>query len=254
MDSRRPTLAFFGATGGSTISCLAPAVEAGYKCTALARDPSKLEKLLQTRGVSESAILSNLQITAGNVTDVDAVTKTLTRDGATVDIVISGIGGKLLFDNPLKPTLDNPTICQDAISTVIHALRTLPGPKPILVALSTTGISDKKRDLPIAMMPMYHWMLKVPHKDKKVMESLILEEVDRPVTQRGISNFVIVRPSLLTDGPGLGVDKIKAGTETRPAVGYTISRNDVGAWVFEKVIKNPEEESKFLGQIVTITT
>lgn len=221
----------------------------------MARDPSKLEKLLRARGVSEAAISSNLQITAGNVTDTDAVRKTLIRDNATADIVISGIGGKLLFDNPLKPTLDNPTICQDAISTIIHALRSLPGPKPILVALSTTGISDKKRDLPIAMMPMYHWMLKVPHKDKKVMEALILEEVNQPATERGISNFVIVRPSLLTDGPGQGVDKIKYGTETRPAVGYTISRNDVGAWVFEKVVKSPEEErSKVLGQIVTITT
>lgn len=29
-----PLIAFFGATGGSTISCLAPALEAGYHCTA----------------------------------------------------------------------------------------------------------------------------------------------------------------------------------------------------------------------------
>ncbi|KAJ9196366.1 hypothetical protein DTO166G4_528 [Paecilomyces variotii] len=250
MAGPKPTLAFFGATGGSTISCIAPAIEAGYKCNALVRTPSKLENLLRERKVSDSAIAANLQITAGNVTDVEAVKKTLVRDGANVDIVISGIGGKLLFTNPLKPTLDNPTICQDAVSTIISALNSLAGPKPTLVALSTTGISDKKRDLPVAMMPMYHWMLKVPHKDKKVMEAAILKEVAKPEGERAISDYVIVRPSLLTDGPSIGTDKIKAGTEEKPAVGYTITRDDVGLWVFEKLIK---ENHSYHGQIVTIT-
>lgn len=217
----------------------------------MVRTPSKLENLLRDRGVSDTAIASNLQITAGNVTDAEAVKKTLVRDGANVDIVISGIGGKLLFTNPLKPTLDNPTICQDAVATILSALNGLAGPKPILVTLSTTGISDQKRDVPVAMMPMYHWMLKVPHKDKKVMESAILKEVAKPEGERAITNYVIIRPSFLTDGPSIGSDNIKVGTEDKPAVGYTISRNDVGLWVFEKLIK--AEKHPYLGKILTIT-
>ena len=39
-----PTIAYFGATGGSTVACLALALEAGYDCSArqCALDPSVL--------------------------------------------------------------------------------------------------------------------------------------------------------------------------------------------------------------------
>lgn len=86
-------------------------------------------------------------------------------------IIVLGIGGKLGFENPLQPTLDNPTVWQDAIRVVFEAARTL-GPankeaagehnrKSVLAVLSTTGISEI-RDLPFLMMPMYKWMLEVP--------------------------------------------------------------------------------------------
>lgn len=74
--------------------------------------------------------------------------------------------------------------------------------------LSTTGISDQGHDIPIAMMPMYHWMLSVPHADKKKMEELMIrgEGKDR--------KWVIIRPSYLWDGEGKGLEKIRVSTET----------------------------------------
>lgn len=255
-----PSIAFFGATGGSTISCLAPALEAGYHCTALARSPLKLIDSLMQRGLSVSIIRDNLSIIEGTATDLEAVKRTIQPGGSCspmVDIIISGIGGKLRFDNPLKPTLDNPTICQDAVRTILTAAREAASSsdsdrKPTLIVLSTTGISDK-RDLPFAMMPMYYWMLKVPHEDKKAMEALIRDEMAKPIEERGISEYTIVRPSLLTEGEGDGLAKIKAGVEDKPAVGYAIAREDVGRWMFEVLVK-PGMGSLYLSKVVSITT
>ncbi|KAL2869027.1 NAD(P)-dependent oxidoreductase [Aspergillus lucknowensis] len=253
----KPTIAFFGATGGSTISCLAPALEAGYRCTALARTPSKLHDALLQRGLADSTIAANLSITPGTATDLAAVKQALILDSRPVDLIVSGIGGKLIFKSPLHPTLDNPTICQDAVGTILAAVRALEiaddAKRPQLIALSTTGISDVKRDLPIAMIPMYHWMLGVPHDDKKVMESLILEDAGRKQgTEKALGGYVIVRPSLLTGGEALGVEKIRVGVEKDPAVGYTISREDVGRWVFEVLVKGGKE-SGYVGEVVTLT-
>lgn len=115
--------------------------------------------------------------------------------------------------------------------------------KPILTAISTTGISSK-RDIPIVMIPLYHWLLRVPHADKKVMEELVEKAAARNV----IRSHVIVRPSLLTDGKKLGLSSVRVGWENvdgnGAAVGYTISREDVGGFIFEKVIPNDAEEFK----------
>ncbi|KAH8703603.1 hypothetical protein BGW36DRAFT_403960 [Talaromyces proteolyticus] len=261
MHNNLPTLAFFGATGGCVIACLKLALENGYHCNALARNPNKLKDLLTERGVYDSAIANNLSITEGSVTEIDLVRQALLYNDVPVDIIICGIGGKLIFESALKPTLDNPTVCQDAMRNILQAARSLKrdenskdNEKPLLAVLSTTGISQK-RDLPILMMPMYKWMLKVPHEDKKVMEDLILEDMAMEKSQRGIGDYIIVRPSFLTDGDGDGLGKIKVGPEEKPRVGYVIARNDVGAWLFENSVRRGwREDNPYRGKVVTITT
>lgn len=227
----------------------------------MVRNPEKLKTLLTDRGIYDSAIVNNLTVTKGSVSEKDLIRKVLQYANAPVDIIIFGIGGKMSFENPLKPTLDNPTVCQDGIRAVFEEARTLGEDaegdyhrKPLLAVLSTTGISEK-RDLPILMMPMYKWMLKVPHVDKKVMEDLIFKEIALDRAQRGIENYIIVRPSFLTDGKSEGVANIKVGTEIKLAVGYTIARNDVGAWLFQNAVRHGlKEENPYLRKIVTITT
>lgn len=204
----------------------------------------------------ESTITANLTIVSGTATELEPVKQTIQMgnpDPESADIIVSGIGGKLLFSNPLSPTLDNPTICQDAMRTIFTAVDEVnrsaeQKKKPLLIALSTTGISDIQRDLPIAMIPMYHWMLKVPHEDKKAMEKIIIDSGKDVLGGR-----VIVRPSLLTDGASVGdLSKIRVGVEKSPAVGYTISREDVGRWVFEYLVKTGGT-SQYIGEVVTIT-
>ena len=223
------------------------------------RSRSKLENLLVARQIPSSTISSRLTIIEGNVKDPAPVAEALSPRNTTVDIVISAIGGTMVFgSNPLRATLDDPTICQDAISTILSVLRGMPGPKPLLAVLSTTGISDRVRDVPLAMIPLYHWVLRVPHEDKKKMESLVVGEMGRPAEQRAIKSFVAVRPSLFTNGPRLGLKKLRVGAEDgregKPAVGYTISRADAGGWIFDEIIKGWDRgRVQWEGKMVSIT-
>ena len=233
----------------------------------VSRSASKLQTLLLERNILQSTIDAHLTIIEGDIRDQHSVAKTLAPPSkstngtanAAVQLIISGIGRPPIFSpNPLNPTFDDPTICQDAVSSILSALQSLPSSpkKPLIVALSTTGISSQGRDIPIAMVPLYHWLLAVPHKDKKAMEGLLLAEMTKAVPERAIEDFVIIRPSLLTDGKRLGTEKVRVGEEgkeaAKPAVGYTISRDDVGGWIFDEIVKGAGGK-KFGGKMVSIT-
>lgn len=75
-----------------------------------------------------------------------------------------------------------------------------------------------------------------------------MEKAIQDLTDR----FVIVRPSLLTNGKALGGTKIRVGTEERPVVGYTIRREDVGRWVFENLVRG-DAGARYVGEKVVIT-
>ncbi|KAL8847566.1 MAG: hypothetical protein Q9221_007386 [Calogaya cf. arnoldii] len=268
MTSTKRTVAFFGATGGSILACLTLALKAGYNCSALSRSSSKLQTLLLERSISKETLDTHLNIICGDIRDLQSVSETLlpSKPGTTnhpVDLVVSGIGRPPIFaPNPLSPTFDDPTICQDAIRTILAALRNLPAsplkPKPWLFVLSTTGISSRVRDVPLLLTPLYHWILAVPHKDKKEMEAVLLAEASKPASDRAMENFVILRPSLLTDGARLGSGQFRVGEEDEirgtasPAVGYTISREDVGGWLFDELVDGKGKE-RYAGKMVSIT-
>lgn len=90
------------------------------------------------------------------------------------------------------------------------------------------------------------------------MEELVVEDAGKHTR-----DFVIVRPTLLTDGAPLGVGAVKVGWEwgnrtsvgkkntegEGPMLGYTIARKDVGEWVFEKVLR----EGGWEGKAVSLT-
>lgn len=86
------TIAFFGATGGCTGSCLARTLEHGFNAIALARSAEKLTAQLRGRQVSKDILEQRLVIVEGEVRDKHAVGKVLANDGRGVDVVISGIG------------------------------------------------------------------------------------------------------------------------------------------------------------------
>ena len=101
------------------------------------------------------------------------------------------------------------------------------------------------------MIPLYHWILAVPHADKKKMEDLVVASGRK---------FVLVRPSLLFDGEAKGLDHVKTGIEIpgnkeegKHAVGYTIRREDVGKWIFEECVRDNKRWGKWEGKCVSLT-
>ncbi|KAL2832457.1 hypothetical protein BDW59DRAFT_105294 [Aspergillus cavernicola] len=272
----KPTLAFFGATGGCTLACLAPALEAGYNCIALVRTPEKLTNLLKTRNIPASTISTHLTLIEGSTTDLDAINRTLfPEDLPPVEMIISGVGGAPDFSKPLSPKFVGKTVCQDTIRNIFEVLRIMHDPnpdftekpkkKPVLVCISSTGLT-KDRDIPLAMVPLYNWGLKVPHADKKVMEELVFEEHQRPERERVIRDFVMIRPSYLTNGvsqrekvrvlKGKGEGQNTAVGMACPFVGYTICREDVGGFMYGLVAElDGEIEGKegYFGSVVSIS-
>jgi hypothetical protein len=238
-------LAFFGATGGCTLNALIHSLNAGHICTALVRTPSKLTGLLE----AASTPTDNLTIITGGIDDRTAVASTL--QNATT--VIFGVGGTPVFSSSapcsMFVTLNDPNICERAMTQVLSVLQET-GSKPLISVISSTGLAGKK-DLPILMRPLYQ-ALAVPHKDKEVMESLVVKAAQDGV----VPEYVIVRPALLVDGDETE-GKVKAGYVGRvkngnakwgdlagEAVGYTISRKDVGRWIFEEVVQGRGGEWK----------
>ncbi|KAF2197659.1 hypothetical protein GQ43DRAFT_424123 [Delitschia confertaspora ATCC 74209] len=263
------TIAFFGATGGCAAATLAAALRGEHTCIALARNPQKLTMLLTSapHSIPKSVLTTQLTIVKGDIRNLGDVAKVLVKPESVgkgveevVDTIISGIGSYPEFQFSLHPfTLKDPGICEDGMKTVLEALSSLQdssergvfkemdGKRPLVVAISSTGTNARTRDVPLLLTPLYHWLGAVPHADKRAMESLLFNS--------SICSFVIIRPSLLIDGAALGVDKVRAGWEEEekgPAVGWTISRRDVGGWIYEEVVKR-EGGGGWRGKCISLT-
>lgn len=236
------TIAFFGASTGVGLAALKHTLLSGDHAIALCRDPSKLEDVLHDA--------FNPRINQGDAHDVSAVSKCLQReDGVLVDAVITTIGAKPVM-NGISLTLEDPEVCQKGMKTLLEALTQLRGNgvsgSPYIVACSTTGTSRYGRDYPLAMFPVYNYMLKVPVADKRIMEDLLAGSQEA---------YTIVRPSRLVDGVTtnevrVGIEDPDAGPISK-AIGYSISREDAGRWIAQNLVF--KRDAVFDNKIATIT-
>ena len=158
-------VAFLGASTGVGLSALKHTLAAGHKCIALCRTPSKLTDIVPLESNP------NLQVIEGNAHDVAAVSRCLKKeDGSLVDGIVSTIGAKPVLS---KLSIDDPNVCGKGMITLLDALAQLrqggATGKPWIVVCSTTGMSRFGRDFPLVTFPLYEVMLKVPHKDKRIM-------------------------------------------------------------------------------------
>lgn len=251
MTSTPKAIVFLGATGGCGFGALRRSLEAGHICIALCRTPSKLTEKLP------ADLQGNLRIEKGNALEAGDIARCLehpTRPGSFVDSISFSIGGAF---QPSKMTIDNPTVCENSIKALLTAIdqrRSSSSPsgplsgKPHIISISSTGITDMGRDVPLVFVPLYHVMLKDPHKDKKAMEAALAASSER---------WTLVRPSLLTDGAvsnspvRVGIEDVVSKQVESKAVGYTISREDVGKWIFENLIQQTSD--KLVGKAATVT-
>ncbi|RFU28462.1 hypothetical protein B7463_g7898, partial [Scytalidium lignicola] len=237
-SSSTPTVALFGATGGTGLQFLKAILAANPKTriNVLARTPAKL-----TPSFPQSTY-PNLNIIQGDIHDIEVVKKTLLIDGVIVDKTVSAIG-MVLQVKGIKFTSQTPHICEDTARIIISAISAIQSSSspsstkyPSIIAISTTGISSHGRDIPVVMIPLYHVLLPVPHADKKKMEDVV-------TAYEG--NWTLVRPSFLKDGESKGANAVRVGIEipgesqpVKKEVGCVITREDVGKWMFEELIKN----------------
>jgi len=238
-------IAFFGATGGCANSCLAYSLQNGYTCSALARNPEKLKSMLQEQGITDDIIAQKLTIVKGNIQETDSINEVITGNGthSPASVIISGIGGAptLQYSLTAPITLDNPNICTEFTKNLLSAMYKLKKSdgfnKMLLAVVSTTGITKGPDDLPFGYHILYQYFLKVAHADKAGMEDLLHGAGIKEI----FSRVVIIRPTLLTGSHLIGKEngycKLKVGTDSNPIAGYSISRADVGEWIFQNCIK-----------------
>ncbi|KAL2155699.1 hypothetical protein VTH82DRAFT_441 [Thermothelomyces myriococcoides] len=275
------TILFLGATGGVGLSALRRSLAAGHSCIALCRTPSKLTSQLQQQLQVDGAgsgrgsgsgnggsAPPNLEVVQGDAHDATALDRCLARP---VDAIVFSIGAR-----PTLRGMSDPHVCERGMATLLTALREAKArreataiseragedirqqggavgtdKKPRLVVVSSTGISEAGRDVPLLMLPLYRTILETPHRDKRAMEQLVMQEAGE------LADWTLVRGSLYTDGPATE-GRVRAGMEDpvrrlveEPAApGYTISREDVGKWLFEECI---EGGNKWVGKAAMIT-
>jgi NAD(P)H-binding len=260
-SSTKPSVAIFGATGGTGLSTLRQCLASSLAVNVLVRQPSRLLSLL-----SFTSAPPNLTMVTGSVRDASAVKSTLRNpDGSLVDIVISLIG---FAPNPSAKGLSfdlfqgaDRSICRDGTQLIVECIAELKaeagaatsstsaalptGAGPVLVVLSTTGISHVGRDIPLLVVPLYHMLLSPPHKDKRAMEDYLrsLSSTTSPSSSASAQKWVIIRPSLLRgDGKGEpSKKKVRVGIEQNgkfesKAIGYSITREDVANWIYRNII------------------
>ena len=242
MTTDSKTVAFLGASTGVGLSALKRTLAAGHRCMALCRVPSKLTAIFPPETTP------NLTIVQGNAHDIDAVSQCLLASkGKLVDEIISTIGGKFIFP---QMTIDDTEVCRKGMAIILESLAQLRSGgatgKPHIVACSTTGMSRFGRDVPLAMVPLYHLLLKVPHRDKKIMEDRLVESGE---------DYTIIRPSLLVNGETsnkirVGIEDPKTGREST-AIGYTISREDTGKWAADNLVLRLDQ--RYVNKIVMVT-
>ncbi|KAK3994219.1 hypothetical protein QBC44DRAFT_322849 [Cladorrhinum sp. PSN332] len=242
--STSKTILFLGATGGVAFSALRRSLAAGHTCVALCRNPSTLSSKFP-----DPKPPSNLHIIEGNAHSIPDLTRCLTLS-PPVTHVISSIGSWPSLSSPFS--LADPQVCEKGMNSLIAAISSVRSSHdflrnwyPRVVAVSSTGLSSVKRDIPLVYVPLYHVLLKQAHKDKKKMEDLLIGS--------GEEDWTIIRGSFYVEGKEGGKEKVvRAGKEDpvkkvveREELGYTISREDVGRWIFEQLVQGDKDNGEY---------
>lgn len=97
-------------------------------------------------------------------------------------------------------------------------------------------------------------------EDKRHVHDAVLAAAS-PVSGKGaeqtpLVRFVSVRPSHLVDGEGRGSGGVRAGVGVvrgkSEVMGWQVAREDVGAWMFEKLCQGEVEEG-LVNRCVVVT-
>ncbi|KAG0691644.1 hypothetical protein DFH29DRAFT_976872 [Suillus ampliporus] len=180
-----------------------------------------------------------------------------------VDFLIFTVGGTGQFSLTKGVTITPPNLVTQSL---LNVLETLPSPRPKIITISSTGLTRASyKSLPLALKPLYSYLLSSPLKDKRGAEEAIAHSAgwewnvkDSPgdeilgadwtnrVPTGELKSVVVVRPAMLTDGEcradvkGKGSDAYRV-KEGDLECGWTVSRRDVAYFLVEGVVRHWEE-------------
>ncbi len=188
-------VALFGATGGTGMQVLERALTAGHRVKALARDPAKL------------SAREGLTVVQGDVLDQSAADACV--EGA--DAVICVLGTK-----PGNEPIEARGTERILAAMAKHGVRRL-------IAVSSMGVGDSIDQINLAFRIIMNLTLKRIMQAKEEQERLIMASD---------TDWTIVRPGGLTDGPHTGA--YKAGTD-KSIRAQRVSRADVADFVLKQL-------------------
>ncbi len=188
-------IALFGATGGTGSQVLEQALAAGHQVQALARDPAKL------------TARDGLSVITGDVLDQAAADACV----AGADAVICVLG--------TRP--GNDPVEAEGTKRILAAMGTH-GVKR-LIAVSSMGVGDSIDQINLAFRVIMNLTLKHIMQAKAEQERLIMASD---------TDWTIVRPGGLTDGPKTGAYKAGIDKSIRAT---RVSRADVADFVVQQL-------------------
>lgn len=234
-------LLIFGATGGTGKALVEQALEQGHMVTAFARDPAKVQAAHQNLTVAQGNMLDSGSVEAA-LKGQDAVLSALGTRLPILAIVLCGFAFQILarflalagplgllvrIGGPILALLiltQRTTALSDGTRNIVQAMEKLGVRR--LICESSLGVSDSRGRLGIfynlVLVPLF---LRNMFADKAVQEQSIKES--------GL-DWIIVRPTSLTNGPRKGVYRasVDIGHWFSPT---RISRSDVADFMLKQL-------------------
>jgi len=203
----RKTITILGATGGTGLCLVKQALEAGHRVKALVRNPDKFPFRLSSN--------KNLTVSEGDVTKYDDVKAALA--GSTDVLVSLGGRGK------------DGKICSTAQPVIDKALNDT-DPSMRMVVVTSMAVGDSYHDVTWMTRRFADLLLASTIKDKNLQERSVI---------RDTTNWVIVRPVGLSDGPLTGT--ATGGSHAAPPASKTIPRADVAHFILNQCLSGQDE-------------
>ncbi|KAG6906644.1 hypothetical protein DXG01_012819 [Tephrocybe rancida] len=185
-----------------------------------------------------------------------------------VDLLLFTVGGTPKFKVLEGFVISPPDLVTHSL---LNALSTLPSPSTKVITISSTGLTHSSHAaLPLALKPVYAYLLASPHRDKVGAERLVShlagwpwksaedgEPVDEVLDSEGrwkdteglppagslSDSILVIRPALLTDGECLAEKKPKKSyrVSEEELGGWTVSRRDVAHFVADAALNKWDE-------------
>lgn len=197
-------IAVFGSTGNTGRQLVKQALDNGYKVTAFARSPEKIDQKH-----------INLQVVKGDVLDLTSVERAIEGQ----DAVFCALGLPNIMDKSKLRTKGTKNIIDAMKKTAVKRL----------VCLSSFGVGDSYQSLPLHykyfIAPLF---MRALYDDHNRQENAITES---------LLDWTVVRPSILYDGDFTGCYQ-HALIVDRKTAKMKISRADTADFMLKQLVDN----------------